>query len=533
MRTRSFAAALSVLVLAGCAGAPGDSTTGSSSGAVTEKCGASPSGAVQGRDVSIYQGNFDWSTSGVSFGYARVSDGLGDVDSEFGNNWSHLAEAHILRGAYQFFEPGEDATAQADLVVQKVGKLTAGDLPAMIDVEVTDGRSPSEMASAIRTWLKVVEAGTGLRPIIYAGSYFWQDNVQDTSFGAYPIWIAAYGTACPSLPPGWSNWTFWQYSDGGGSLDHDVFNGSLAELEALGKGSAAPPTSTPPKLVETAFQANTGNLWTVGTGGDKDWKLGMMDGTSPSIAAVKGGFEVAFEANTTDLWTVGDAGNRDWKLGMMPGTSPSIAALPGGGFQVAFQANTGDLWTVGDAGDRDWKLGMMKGTSPSIAALPGGGFEVAFEANTTDLWTVGDAGNKDWKLGMMPGTSPSIVAIKGGFEVAFEANTTDLWTVGDAGDKAWKLGMMKGTSPSIVAVKSGFEVAFEANTTDLWSVGDAGDKDWKLGMMPGTSPSIAPVAGGGFEVSFEANTTDLWTVGDAGDKDWKLGMMKGTSPSGT
>jgi surface antigen len=34
---------------------------------------------------------------------------------------------------------------------------------------------------------------------------------------------------------------------------------------------------------EIAFQANTGNLWTVGPGGVGDTHLGMRSGTSPSI----------------------------------------------------------------------------------------------------------------------------------------------------------------------------------------------------------------------------------------------------------
>jgi GH25 family lysozyme M1 (1,4-beta-N-acetylmuramidase) len=231
------------LTVAACSGGPGENV-GASNDAVTEKCGASANGAVQGRDVSVYQGDFDWNAEHVAFGYTRVSDGLGNVDSTFAENWAHLKDEHIRRGAYQFFEPSENATDQANLVVSKVGKLGAGDLPAVIDVEVTDGASPHEMADAIRTWLTVVEKGTGLRPIIYVGSYFWQDNVGATDFGDYPIWIAAYGPACPSLPPGWSNWAFWQYSDGGGSLDHDVFNGSLAELDKLegGQTPAAPAT---------------------------------------------------------------------------------------------------------------------------------------------------------------------------------------------------------------------------------------------------------------------------------------------------
>jgi lysozyme len=117
-----------------------------------------------------------------------------------------MKSAGVLRGAYQFFEPSEDEVAQANLMVQKVGKLGPGDLPAMIDVEVTDGQGGGTIGAKVAHWLQIVEAGTGRKPIIYSGSYFWQDDVGDTGLGSYPIWIAAYGPACPSLPPGWSSW---------------------------------------------------------------------------------------------------------------------------------------------------------------------------------------------------------------------------------------------------------------------------------------------------------------------------------------
>jgi hypothetical protein len=73
-----------------------------------------------------------------------------------------------------------------------------------------------------------------------------------------------------------------------------------------------------------AFQANTGNLWTVGPGGAGDLHLGMVAGTSPSISSTG---EVAFEANTTDLGTVGPGGAGDLHLGMMKGTSPGLPRI--------------------------------------------------------------------------------------------------------------------------------------------------------------------------------------------------------------
>ena len=77
-------------------------------------------------------------------------------------------------------------------------------------------------------------------------------------------------------------------------------------------------------------------------GGDpSDSGAGMMAGTSPSI---NDGGEIAFQANTGSLWTLGSGGGGDSGAGMMAGTSPSINDISG---EVAFQANTGNLWTLG------------------------------------------------------------------------------------------------------------------------------------------------------------------------------------------
>ena len=66
-------------------------------------------------------------------------------DSQFTSNWSKMKAAGVLRGAYQFFEPGDDIAAQANLMIQAVGVLGDGDLPCMIDVEVTGGQSGATM----------------------------------------------------------------------------------------------------------------------------------------------------------------------------------------------------------------------------------------------------------------------------------------------------------------------------------------------------------------------------------------------------
>ena len=114
------------VALAACSveNAPTGESVGTSDEAVTKVCGAPTNGPVQGYDVSYYQGSFNWAAAkanGVDFGFARISDGLGFIDPKFGPNWASMKSAGVLRGAYQFFEPGQDATAQANLVVQTLG----------------------------------------------------------------------------------------------------------------------------------------------------------------------------------------------------------------------------------------------------------------------------------------------------------------------------------------------------------------------------------------------------------------------------
>ena len=108
-----------------------------------------PTGAVPGIDVSHYQAAVDWPTvqsAGVTFGFAKASEGESSSDLHFVDNWSGMKAAGILRGAYHFFHPARDPQAQANCFLQQLAKangdsvvLAAGDLPAALDIEVTDG----------------------------------------------------------------------------------------------------------------------------------------------------------------------------------------------------------------------------------------------------------------------------------------------------------------------------------------------------------------------------------------------------------
>jgi lysozyme len=175
---------------------------------------------------------------GIAFAITRVNHG-DFMDPEFDTNWAAIASVGLVRGAYQYFDPGGDPVAQANTFIGKVGTLGPGDLPGVIDVESTDGLGPGAIAANVATWVDLVEAGTGRKPMIYTGSYFWNDNVQTTDLNDHPLWIAHYTTGCPNMPTAWPDWVMWQYSSTGsvagiaGDVDTDRFNGGVVGLHDL------------------------------------------------------------------------------------------------------------------------------------------------------------------------------------------------------------------------------------------------------------------------------------------------------------
>lgn len=209
-------------------------------------CDFGPS--VKGIDVSYYQDTIDWPTvaaDGWKYAWARVSHSTSFMDPQFDANWEGIKAAGMLRGCYQFFEPAEDPLAQAQVVIDAIGQLGPGDLPAMIDVEAPDpGVSPATYAQNIQAWLDAVEAGTGKKPLIYTGYYYWNDYVGSDAFGDYPLWVANYNPDCPLVPMGWDDWTFWQWQASdpivgipSAAVDHDLFKGTEDDLNALANGS--------------------------------------------------------------------------------------------------------------------------------------------------------------------------------------------------------------------------------------------------------------------------------------------------------
>jgi len=199
--------------------------------------------AVRGIDVSKWQGEVDWQAVravGVRFAYIRVSDGSTILDGMFARNWAGARSAGVVRGAYQYFRPEEDAEVQADLLLASMGPLRAGDLPPAIDVEVSGGLASRELVRRVGQWVARVRAATGVRPVVYTSALGWMALAGNSRrFRSHPLWVAHHDVECPSTPAGWRRWTFHQFSRqstvGGvpGLVDENRFRGTLRALRRM------------------------------------------------------------------------------------------------------------------------------------------------------------------------------------------------------------------------------------------------------------------------------------------------------------
>lgn len=240
-------AALLVAVVLGTGCAPGEVAGGAGEDEAQDALRQCAGGVkTPGVDVSYYQQNINWDYVGAtnrgnkSFAFIRAADGT-HVDSKFTKNWAGAAEAGLYRGAYAFFRAGDDPVQQAEALLDAIDhQIGPQDLPPVVDIEVRDGMSSATVASRALTMLRYLENALGRKPLVYTGSGFQALIGNPSSLAAYPLWVANWTTACPSMPARWSNWRFWQNKVGSAGsvsgistkIDLDYFNGSEAELAA-------------------------------------------------------------------------------------------------------------------------------------------------------------------------------------------------------------------------------------------------------------------------------------------------------------
>lgn len=321
LRRSLLALPLAVLALASGCGSSADPRSRDFTGAPASGEATVCAGSVlEGIDVSKYDGTVDWAkvrASGVVFAFARVSDGLHFPDATFDGHWSAMPAAGVVRGVYQYFEPGQSALDQANLMLQHIPDFGDGDLPPVIDVETMGGQSANTVLVGVKTWVARVQAVTGRRPVIYASPSFW--NQLGGAAPSADLWTANWGVRCPSVPTAFSSFRFWQYSATGkvpgisSAVDLDRFNGTVDDLAAYvkassvggGGGGGGSGGTLAPQLVDPADGATvSGPVTVTAQGGGSAVRVELwIDG---SLAGAAADTQLVFAWDTT---RVGDGGH--------------------------------------------------------------------------------------------------------------------------------------------------------------------------------------------------------------------------------
>ena len=200
---------------------------------------------VHGIDVSKHQGTIDWKRVShmeingikVSFAFIKATEGISRQDNMFETNWKQSAQNGLLRGAYHFYYPSRDAGKQADNFIKMV-KLSQGDLPPVVDIEYSNGKSKEKICTDLKTFLDRLEKQYSVKPIIYTNINFFTIYLKG-SFDKYPLWIAGYFDHDRFYNEFLTPWTIWQHSESGkvdgirGNVDFNVFKGNLEKLKSM------------------------------------------------------------------------------------------------------------------------------------------------------------------------------------------------------------------------------------------------------------------------------------------------------------
>ena len=176
----------------------------------------------------------------VSFVYIKSTEGTTIRNQYFVNDYAKARKQGIRTGAYHFWSVRRSGAEQANYFIRNT-LFRSGDLPPVLDIEPSDAQikmmgGEDRMFEHIRTWLRMVERYTGVKPILYVNQRFVNKYLskQADLKRDYSVWIARYSEYKPDV-----RLTYWQLSSDGrvagiqGDVDINVFNGYQSQFETF------------------------------------------------------------------------------------------------------------------------------------------------------------------------------------------------------------------------------------------------------------------------------------------------------------
>jgi len=195
-------------------------------------------------DISHYNDPIDFTNvkaAGILGVIQKATQGLAGLDPSYSDHKTRATQAGLLWGAYHF-GTDSDGVQQAEQFLGVIGNATNTLLALDFEPNPT---GPSMSLEEARAFVTHVKECTGRFPGLYSGHYIKQllGTGTDPVLAQCWFWLAQYGPTAV-VPPNWSTWTLWQYTDGAfgpdpkvlpgvGRLDRDLFNGTASDLQTF------------------------------------------------------------------------------------------------------------------------------------------------------------------------------------------------------------------------------------------------------------------------------------------------------------
>ena len=166
----------------------------------------------KGIDVSRYQKKIDWQrvkAAKVEFVYVKATEGATYTDPYFKQNIAGARNVGIPVGVYHFFRMTSNAQAQFNHFKKVVGNRKM-DLIPMIDIEVNDGCSKSQIQKRLDALIALFKKEYGCSPMIYSSQEFYNKYLAPR-YNRYHLYLGRYGGSRPVID-GTGSYTIWQYT---------------------------------------------------------------------------------------------------------------------------------------------------------------------------------------------------------------------------------------------------------------------------------------------------------------------------------
>lgn len=460
-----------------------------------------------GIDVSVYNGNINWSTvknSGIDF--AMIRDGIGgdpgywDVqkDTKFEQNYSGAVQNGVKVGAYHYSYATNVtmASQEADecLYILKGRHL---DLPVAYDLEdkCQKNLSTQLMGQIVQTFCEKIRKA-GYRVVIYSSVDFYNNHLTSPLVSRYNTWIAHWTDASA---PNFSDYTMWQYAD----------DGTVPGISGACDLDYRYPT----------FQSDTSS-YSFGSSSEYTYKITTDDYSVPTaVSSNPNAVSVSAARNTTDgyLFTIKNNGIGDAVITTTSGDGSVSVPLQASGSRY-FSCDTSS-YSFGTNSQYTYKISTNDLASPQAVSSNPSAISVSNAIKISDgyLFTITKLSNSSATVTTTSGDGSKTASF--GVTPVFQCDTGS-YTFGSNSQYTFKIRTSDSnppaatsSNPSVVGVSGPVKVS----DGYLYTIYNKGT---------GTA-TIATTASDGSSASFQATGTFSLTV--QSDTPYYFTMQKGTA----